>query len=199
MPRAWVPVPASRQSRQLTVVGCLFVCGWVASLWQIAARSPWQFQTVQNQAETSHTGALPCQWWVQATHNNTAREALLQGWIAAERANPEAKTLARWMFQRAVDLDPTYAAAYASLSMLAWQDWLSWSPEAKSLEQASLYLQKAAALDSSCTQVLTLLSKVLFLQRRQAQAVAEAERQLRPAPLFLPNESSFQPQSGARR
>ena len=82
------------------------------------------------------------------------------------------------MFRRAIDLDNTYAAAYASLGWLAWQDWLSWSQEATSLEQASLYLQKAVVLDSSCPQVLTLLSRVMYAQRRQAQVVNEAERRL---------------------
>jgi hypothetical protein len=74
--------------------------------------------------------------------------------------------------------------------MLAWHDWLSWSQDAKSLEHASLDLQKAAALDSSCPQVLTLLSHILLMQQRQAQAVTEAERQLRPTPLPFSAESS---------
>lgn len=137
--------------------------------------------------------ALPCQWWVEATHQHPAREAMIQGWMAVARSTPAAKMEARWLFQRAIDLDPTYAAAYASLGVLAWQDWLSWNTDAASLEHAALYLQKAVALDSSCPQVLTMLSKVLFLQRRQAQAVAEAERRLRPASLPFAEESSSAP------
>ena len=194
----------SRQSRQLTLVGCLFVCGWIASLWQISMQSPWNTHPwpatpVLGYAEVPQAEDLPCQWWARATHNPSAREALFTGWNYASRSTGEAKTEARWLFQRAIDLDPTYAAAYASLGVLAWQDWHSWSHDAKSLEQASLYLQKAAALDSSCPQLLTLLSKVLFRQRRQAQAVAEAERQLYPAPLSFPVESSSAPQISVRK
>ena len=184
----WPLMPVARQRRQLTVVGCLFVCGWLASLWQWSTQSPWTLApqpsaVLHISAEVPTTEAMPCRWWILSSYQQPARDAVIQGWMAAARTTPGAITEARWQFQRAIDLDPTYAAAYASLGVLAWQDWLSWSPDAKSLEQAALYLQKAATLDSSCPQVVILLSKVLSLQRRQAQAMAEAERHLRPAPL----------------
>jgi len=187
-PVTWPLLSSSRQSRQLTLVGCLFVCGWATSLWQISVRSPWNLQSVRTPAYYARSDVtppedMPCQWWAQSTLHPPAREALLHGWTAANRLSPGAQTEARWLFQRAIDLDPTYAAAYASLGVLAWHDWLSWSPDPQSLDHAALYLQKAAALDSSCPQVVTLLSQVLLVQRRQAQAVTEAERQLRPAPL----------------
>lgn len=186
------------------LVGYLFVCGWITALWQVSERSPWKLAPLQTAAHHSGLDASPaegklCPWWGQATRQEAAREALLQGWQYAERSTPEADVEARWRFQCAIDSDPTYAAAYASLGILAWQDWLSWSQDMNRLAQASLYLQKAVALDSSCPQVLTLLSTVLLTQRRQAQAVAEAERKALAAPLLLPTGSSPAVQSPVRK
>jgi DNA-binding winged helix-turn-helix (wHTH) protein len=179
----WPLLPHSRQSRQLTLVGCLFVCGWIASLWQMSAQSPWKLLPLQTAAYHSHpdvnqTEGKLCRWWALSTQNQTALDALMQGWTYADHATAEAKIQARGLFQRATELDPTYAAAYASLGWLAWRDWLSSSPDPHSLEQASLYVQKAVALDSSCPHALTLLGDIMLTQRRRTQAVTEVERAL---------------------
>jgi len=179
----WPFLQISLQSRQLTLVGCLFVFGWIASLWQISMQPPWKLPPLRTAAyhsrpDVAQTEEKLCRWSVFSTQSQAALDVLLQGWTYADRSTPEAKTQARWLFQRAIDLDPTYAAAYASLGWMAWRDWLSWSQEPQSLEQASLYVQKAVALDSSCPHVLTLLGDIMQTQRRRAQVVAEVERTL---------------------
>ena len=181
----------SPQSRQLALLGCLFVFGWIASLWQVSVQSLWKLSPLRTAAypsrpDVTQTEGKLCRWWVLSTENQTALDALLQGWTYADRSTPEAKTQARWLFQRAVELDPTYAAAYASLGWMAWHDWLSWSQEPQSLEQASLYVQKAVALDSSCPHVLTLLGDIMQTQRRRAQAMAEVERAIALGPTAEP-------------
>jgi DNA-binding winged helix-turn-helix (wHTH) protein len=177
----WPLLQISPQGRQLTLVGCLFVFGWMTSLWQVSLQSPWKPPSVQTavyhfRPEVTQTEGKLCHWWALSTQNQSALDALLQGWMYADRSTPEAKIHARWLFQRAIELDPTYAAAYASLGWMAWRDWLSWSQEPQSLDQASLYIQKAVALDSSCPHALTLLGDIMLTQRRRTQAVAEVER-----------------------
>lgn len=192
----WLSLSVSPRGRQLILVGCLFVCGWITSLWRVSGQSPWKLAPGQPAAyqagpAISQTEGQLCPWLGLATQQPMAQEAFRQGWESANRSTPATDVEARWRFQRAIDIDPTYAAAYASLGLLAWQDWLSWGQDANRLEQASVYLQKSVALDSSCPRVLTLLSQVLLTQRRQAQAVSEAERRHAPLPLTREHVASL--------
>ena len=58
--------------------------------------------------------------------------------------------LARQMLQRAIDLDPRFAAAYALLSLAHSQDWTQgWSLSPQALEHAFELAQKAIALDET--------------------------------------------------
>ncbi len=182
----WLAPRSSLQSRQVTLLGCLLLFGWVTALWQVALQSSsprpllysvtyQSIQPMQSMPELAQAEKQLCHWWVVSAKNRYALEALLKGWESYDRATPEAIVQARRMFQQALELDPTYAAAYASLGWMAWQDWLSRSQNPSSLEQASLYLQKAASFDSSCPRTITLLAEVMAAQRRRAQAIAIVE------------------------
>jgi adenylate cyclase len=83
----------------------------------------------------------------------------------------------QWM-KKAIDLDPKYAEAYASLGWLdmqfAWNQW-SGNPLAD-LRDASELAQKALALDDTNSSALTLLSESDWMHLRYDQAVADGER-----------------------
>lgn len=153
----------------------------MASLWQVSIQAPVSLPSStavspQSISDLTRVEGRLCHWWVLSTANQTALDSVLKGWESADRSTPAAKAEARWLFQRAIEHDPTYAAAYASLGWMYWRDWLSWSPNPKSLEQASLYLQKAVVLDSSCPRAFTLLADMRLMQKRQAQAIVQVER-----------------------
>jgi DNA-binding winged helix-turn-helix (wHTH) protein len=186
----WPSLRSSLQSRQFVMVCCLFVCGWFAALGKMAVQSSILLQpswpvVVEATSDLAQAEGKLCHWWIVAAKNQAALDALLKGWEYYDRSTPEAAVQARWMFQRAIEFDPTYAAAYASLGWMAWQEWLSWSQNPNSLEQASLYLQKAATLDSSCTQTITWLAEVRLMQKRQAQMMATVEHVIGEASISM--------------
>jgi adenylate cyclase len=85
---------------------------------------------------------------------------------------------ARQLMEKAIDLDPKYANAYADLGwihmMSAWNQW-SANPLAD-LKQATELAQKALALDDTDSSALALLGDSDWMQGRYDQAVADGER-----------------------
>jgi len=85
---------------------------------------------------------------------------------------------ARQLMEKAIDLDPKYAEAYAYLGwihmMSAWNQW-SANPLAD-LKQATELAQKALALDDTDSSALALLGDSDWMQGRYDQAVADGER-----------------------
>jgi DNA-binding winged helix-turn-helix (wHTH) protein len=181
-----------RQSRRLALVSFLLVFGWLTSLWQISFRltaMPGVLATVAGREfalEVTQTEGKLCRGWVLSTNNQAAFNSLLRGWDYSNLLTPEANVQARQLFQRAMELDPTYAAAYASLGWLYWREWLSSSQEARHLEQASLQMQKVIALDTSCLHAHLLLANVYLMQKRHAQAIAAAEQAIALDPTCTP-------------
>lgn len=170
-----------RQGRRLVLISLLFIFGWIASLWQISFRLPatsggFPRAKLETVLEVTRTEGKLCRQWILSTDNQIALDSLLRGWDYYSLRTPEANVRAQQMFQRAIELDPHYAAAYASLGWLYWREWLSWSQDSHSLEQASLQVQKAIALDTSCLHAHLLLANVYLMQKRHAQAIAEAEQ-----------------------
>ena len=106
----------------------------------------------------------------------------------------EGQSQSTQMFEKAIKLDPKYAAAYVSLGwtyfMDAWAGWVESSKEfpvgvrpdvVKSQERAlgrtSEMVQKAIALDDSLPGAYQLLSQVdIYKGRHYDQGIADAER-----------------------
>ncbi|HEV8712485.1 MAG TPA: tetratricopeptide repeat protein [Candidatus Binatia bacterium] len=89
----------------------------------------------------------------------------------------EANAQARQMFEKALELDPTYAEAYALLSVTYFVDWFYlWNPTPQVLEQFSELARKAIALDDSLPLAHAVLSWAYLAKRQYDQAIAEAER-----------------------
>jgi adenylate cyclase len=87
---------------------------------------------------------------------------------------------ARAQFQRAVDLDPNYAEAYAALGWTHYEAAVSgWTefPEDE-IKQAETLAQKALTLDPATTNAYRLLSIVSVFRRDYDRALAQVDRAL---------------------
>ena len=116
------------------------------------------------------------------TNNLEAYDFLLRGGEASIRAwmevKKEANAQAQQMCEKAIELDPKYAGAYAVLGWTYWLDYFyGWNPDrAQSLERAFALGQRAAALDDSLPLPRRVLSFVYLGKTQHDQAIAEAER-----------------------
>ncbi len=111
--------------------------------------------------------------WEQGflTHKSTdspeAYDAFLRGIAHYWRFTKEANVQARQMWERAIELDPQYAEAYAYLGRTyAWEWSLQWSQDPQALERAFALAQKAVALDESLPSAHQLLGQVCLFQRQ---------------------------------
>jgi adenylate cyclase len=80
-------------------------------------------------------------------------------------------------FERAISLDPTFAAAYAALGWAYWLDWVfQWDVNPRTMERAFALAQQAIALDDALPTSHRLLSDVYLWNKQHDQAIAAAER-----------------------
>jgi adenylate cyclase len=90
------------------------------------------------------------------------------------------------MWEKAIELDPQYATAYAFLSSTYFIEWFSTlRQDQQALEQALALAQKAVILDDSLTLAHRTLGMVYLMQKQHEQALAEAQR----AVALDPNEA----------
>jgi adenylate cyclase len=121
-------------------------------------------------------------WQVRKTTDNLeAYDSYLRGTEAFARARldgtkKEVNEQARQMFERAIELDPQYAAAYVGLGWTSFQDWFwRWSQDPQTLERALALAQRAMALDDSLPRSHLLAAAVYQFQKQHEQAIAEAQ------------------------
>jgi TolB-like protein/Tfp pilus assembly protein PilF len=91
----------------------------------------------------------------------------------------EANSQAKQLFERAIELDPEFAAAHAELSSTLWE-----LQKMKGLEQALFVAQKAVALDPSLALAHTRLGYMYVRNRQYEQGIAEAKRAIVLEPNF---------------
>ena len=131
--------------------------------------------TTEEQEQLSH----------QDTDDLEAYDYYLRGREYFYRNTQTMNAQARQMFERALELDPRYAAAYAMLGFTHWADgsW-RWSPNPhQSLEQMSELVQKALAVDDSLPLAYQLLGYAyLFKEQQYEQAIAAAEHAIALSP-----------------
>jgi TolB-like protein/Tfp pilus assembly protein PilF len=109
--------------------------------------------------------------------NLEAYDSFLRGWAYYWRFTKETNIQARQMFERAINLDPKFAAAYAGLSIAYLQECVNqWSQDPQTLEQVLKLGQRAIALEDSLPLAHTALSWVYLLKKQLEQAIAETER-----------------------
>jgi adenylate cyclase len=113
------------------------------------------------------------------TSNFEAYDYYLRGWQFWWRTTKEMNIQARQMFEKAIELDPQYAGAYAGLGATYWIEWLSqWSADPQNLAHAEEMLQQAIILDESLPRAHANLSLLKMFQKQYAQATTEIERAL---------------------
>jgi class 3 adenylate cyclase/TolB-like protein/cytochrome c-type biogenesis protein CcmH/NrfG len=112
------------------------------------------------------------------TDSQDAYDYLLRGRAAYDRNTRAANSDARRLFERAIELDPDYASAYAALGQTrlaaAVSGWTEFRSEA--LEQAGSLAQKAIDLDADNAEAHRLLGSVYFNRGQFDLALAEQDR-----------------------
>src|SRR5262249_7056561 len=112
------------------------------------------------------------------TDNLEAYDSYLRGLESIVRAmletKKEANGQARQMFERALELDSTYAEAYAGLGGTYFNEWFfQWNlNRAQTLERALELLQRAITLDDSLPTPHTILAQIYLWNRQHDQAIA---------------------------
>jgi TolB-like protein/DNA-binding winged helix-turn-helix (wHTH) protein len=120
------------------------------------------------------------------TRNLEAYELFLQGQgdllVRQERENLEARRL----YRRAIELDPTFARAYAGLALSYVADYRNqWGEHgADALEQASKMAQTALDMDPGIPEVYWVLGYIEAQRRHHRQAMVLLENALRLDPSF---------------
>lgn len=114
------------------------------------------------------------------TSSLAAYEYLLRGRDRTVTATREQNDVSREMFQRAIDLDPTYAAAYAALGGTYFDavvsGWTEFRDEG--VERAEGLAQKALALDPATTSAYRLLAAAHLYRGHHDLALGQIDRAL---------------------
>ncbi len=119
------------------------------------------------------------------TDNLEAYDYFLRGRADQARVTKETTAQAREMFERAVELDPSFAGAYAILSHTHFRDWRNqWSEDTQALERAFEAAKKAVALDDSLPLARTYLAWVYVYRKQYEEAIAEGKRAISLDPNF---------------
>ena len=81
------------------------------------------------------------------------------------------------MFEKAIEIEPKFADAYAGLGLTYYEQWASqWSQDPQFLERAFELAKRAIALDDSRSAAYSLLSHVYLWKKEHAQAIAAIKR-----------------------
>jgi adenylate cyclase len=114
------------------------------------------------------------------TENLAAYEYVLRGREFLSHASRDKNDEAAALFQRAIDLDPNYAAAYAALGGSHFEAVVSGWTEFRQdeLDQAETLAQKALALDPMTTGAYRVLAFVNMYKRRYDLALGQIDRAL---------------------
>jgi adenylate cyclase len=115
-------------------------------------------------------------------HRGTSNVEAYDFWSRARellgRGTREAVVQARAMHQRAIEIDPGFAAPYAGLSLASVGEYVnSWTADpAKALDEAESLARRAIELDDQEPVGHMALAGVLLWQRKHDSALAEAKR-----------------------
>ena len=114
------------------------------------------------------------------TGSLAAYEYVLRGREHFSRATRDSNDEAQDMFQHAIDLDPSYAAAYAELGLSLIEAVASGWTEfvADDLARAETLAQKALSLDSASTTAHRLIAEVHLARRHFDLALGQIDRAL---------------------
>jgi adenylate cyclase len=114
-------------------------------------------------------------------HKDTSKlnafECVLQGRWYSHRYTKQANAQAREFYERAIELDPDFASAYAGLGWTYFAEWSNqWSEDPECLDRAFSFGKMAVLLDDALSVAHSLLGHVYLWKRQFDQAVLEKER-----------------------
>jgi TolB-like protein len=117
------------------------------------------------------------------TDNIEAYDYYLRGWEYFSNPTREANALAQQMHQRAIDLDPEFAAAHALLAFAHNQEWsMGWSQDPRSQERAFKLAERAIALDDSLALGHAVLGEVYLWRKEHEKAIAAQRKAIALSP-----------------
>jgi TolB-like protein len=113
-----------------------------------------------------------------------AYDCWLRGLECIRRGTVEADDEARGLFERALEIDPAYARAYAGLSLSHFNEWScqAWERWDEKERLAHDYASRAVALDNTDAMVQVVLARILVYRRRYDEAAHHVERALQLNP-----------------
>jgi len=111
------------------------------------------------------------------TANLNAYDYALRGWSYYQRTTKKDNDQARLMFEKAIEIEPNFAGAYAGLGFTYYEQWaMQWSQDPQSLDRALELAREAIAVDESFSEAYTLLSHVYLWKKQHTQAIAAIKR-----------------------
>ena len=114
----------------------------------------------------------------------TPYEAVLRGFSYAERVSPEEHAVARDALERAVQVAPNYAYAWAMLSLLNTAEHeMGFNPKPEPLERALQAARRAVELDSAGHRGYQALAIVLFARKEMHAFRTAAEKAIALNPM----------------
>ena len=99
-----------------------------------------------------------------------AYDCVLRGREQYRLFSKDGNLRARQLYEKAIELDPNYAAAYAGLAGTCMHDWFQGSPDA--LDQAFELARKANGLDPSLPLVYEALGNIYVFRKQYDEALA---------------------------
>ena len=121
-----------------------------------------------------------------STSNIEAYEAYLRGRKLYHKWTRQSVEFARQMFERAVKIDPNFAAAWAGLAS-TYVDLFRWGRKELDLEEAQRASQHALQLDRNSAEAHVSVGQALAIQRRFLEAAIAFDRAIKEDPtLFEP-------------
>ena len=129
----------------------------------------------------------------EQTDNLEAYDCFLRGREQLWRFTREQNNQARELLQRAIELDPKFASAYAFLAIAHGLDYINrWSTSpSTSVEQAEEFATRAVALDDRNPYAHWALGIINLHLRRHDVAIREAERSISLAPNLAEGHESL--------
>jgi len=113
------------------------------------------------------------------TEHVEAYDYFLRGLEYHFHTTKEMNSQARQMFEKAIDLDSEFAAAYAHLGWTHWREWaLHWSQDPQCLDQAFELAQRAVALDNTLPEAHFALGEVYLWKKQHEQSIAEFDKSI---------------------
>ena len=113
------------------------------------------------------------------TDNLEAYDYYLRADANFSSLTPERLAETRQLYEKAISLDPHFAAAYASLSTTYIIEWdLQWSEDPAALDRAADLAEKAKELDDSLPLAHRVLAGVYLFKKEHESALSAAQRAL---------------------